>query len=98
MHPPAKSSPIPPRAGRTSSEDVWGVEGVFVSWLQWQSGSDVQGNRTRVLLPDVLRSDVKVDQRGLDLCMPHELHQRREANARAHHVQGEGVSAMSLKT
>jgi hypothetical protein len=26
--------------------------------------------------------------------MPHELHQRREANARAHHVQGEGVPAM----
>ena len=29
--------------------------------------------------------------RGLDLCMPHELHQRREANARPDHVRSEGV-------
>ena len=53
---------------------------------------DVLGNRAGVLLPDVLRSEVKVDQCGLNLCMPHELHQRREANARAHHVQGKGVA------
>ena len=94
MHPPAKSSPIPPRAGRTSSEDVWGVEGVFVSWLQWQSGPDVPGNRARVLLPDVLWSELNVDQRSLNLSMPHELHQSWQTNTRAEHVRSEGVAAM----
>src|SRR4029077_5438012 len=83
-------SPIRPLARRTSSEDERVADDV-VSWLQRRNRSDMPGNRASVLLPDVLRSDVKVDQRGLDLCMPHELHQRREANARAHHVQGEGV-------
>src|ERR1017187_6567079 len=91
MHPPAKSSQIPPPARRTSSEDERGADDV-VSWLQRWNRPDVLGNCASVLLPDVLRGDVKVDQRGLDLCMPHELHQRREANARAHHVQGEGVA------
>src|ERR1035438_10104885 len=80
-----------PLARKTLSEDEWGAEDVFVSWLQRGNRPDELANRASVLLPDVLRSDVKVNQRGLDLCMPHELHQRREANARAHHVQGEGV-------
>src|SRR5674476_199389 len=92
MHPPAKSSQIPPPARRTSSEDEREEGDVLVSWLQRRKRPDVLGNRASVLLPDVLRGDVKVEQRGLDLCMPHELHQRREANSRAHHVQGEGVS------
>src|SRR5712692_9840128 len=91
MHPPAKSSPIPPPAGRTSSEDAWGVDDVVVSWLRRRSGPDVLGDCACVLLPDVLRSELNVDQRGLNLCMPHELHQRREANARADHVRSEGV-------
>ena len=91
MHPPAKSSQILPLARRTLSEDEWGAGDVFVSWFQRRNWPDVPGNRASVLLPDVLRSDVKVDQCGLDLCMPHELHQRREANARAHHVEGECV-------
>ena len=57
------------------------VEPLFVT-----SGSDEPGNRASVLLPDVLRSDLNVDQRGLNLCMSHELHQRREANASPDHV------------
>jgi len=40
----------------------------------------VLGNRASVLFPDVLWSELNVDQRGLNLCMPHELHQRREAS------------------
>ena len=44
------------------------------------------GNRASVLLPDVLWSELNVDHCGLNLCMPHELHQRREANARPDHV------------
>src|ERR1022692_1828457 len=91
MHPPAKLSPIPTLCGRASSEDAWGAEDVFVSWLQRRSGPDVLGNHASILLPDVLWSELDVDQRGLNLCMPHELHQRRKANAGADHVRGEGV-------
>ena len=86
MHPPAKSSPIPPLGGRTSSEDAWVAEDVFVSWLRRWSGPDELGNGASVLLPDVLRSDLQVDHRGLNLCMTHELRQRREANAGPDHV------------
>src|SRR5256885_2205058 len=91
MHPPAKSSPIPPLAGRILSDDVWGAEDVFVSRLRRRNRSDVLSNRASVLLPDVLWSELNVDQCGLNLCMPHELHQRREANTRADHVRSEGV-------
>src|SRR5580658_308029 len=91
MHPPAKSSPIPPLAGRTSSAGAWGGGDVLVSWLQRRHGPDVLGDRASVLLPDVLWSELNVDHSGLNLCMAHELHQRGEANARADHVCGEGV-------
>src|SRR5271167_262165 len=87
----AKSSPIPPLVGRTLSKDGWGAEDVFVSWLQRASGPDVLGNRASVLVRDVLWSELNIDQRGLNLCMPHELQQRREANARTDQVRGEGV-------
>src|ERR1017187_3026753 len=33
----------------------------------------------------------RVECGGLNLCMPHELHQRREANACPEHVRGERV-------
>ena len=39
--------------------------------------ADVLGNGASILLPDVLWSELNVDHRGLNLCMPHELHQRR---------------------
>ena len=39
------------------------------------------GNRASVLLPDVLRSELKVDHGSLNLRVTHELHQRREADA-----------------
>ena len=91
MHPQAKSSPIPPLGGRTSSEDAWVAEDVFVSWQRRWSGPDVLGHGAGVLLPDVLRSDLQVDHGGLNLCMAHEMHQRREANAGPEHVRSEGV-------
>ena len=53
--------------------------------------ADVLGDRARVLLPDVLWSELNIDQCGLNLCMPHELHQRREADARPNHVRSECV-------
>jgi hypothetical protein len=52
------------------------------------------GNRASVLLPDVLWSELKVDHGGLNLRVTHELHQRREADARPEHVRSEGVPAM----
>jgi hypothetical protein len=85
------SSRIPLLWRKASSEDAWGAEGVFVSWPQWRNGPDVLGNGALVLLPDVLWSELNIDQRGLNLCMTHELHQRGEANAPADHVGGECV-------
>ena len=49
------------------------------------------GNGASILLPHVLWSELNIDQRGLNLCMTHELHERREANARSDHVRSEGV-------
>src|SRR6516165_6447472 len=91
MHLPAKSSQILPLAGRMSSEGAWEAGYVFVSWLHWRSGPDELGNCASVLLPDVLWRELKVDHRGLDLCMTHELHERRKANACPEHVRSEGV-------
>ena len=53
--------------------------------------SDELGNRASVLVPDVLWSELKVYHGGLNLCMTHELHQRREADACPEHVRSEGV-------
>ena len=86
MHHPGKPSPILPLAERTSSEDAWGEEYAVASWLWRNRVPDLLGNRASVLLPDILRRDLDVDQRGLNLCMPHELHQGGEADACPNHV------------
>ena len=54
-------------------------------------GSDVLSDRARILLIDLERSDLHIDERGLDLRMSHQLHEGRQANAGAHHIGGEGV-------
>jgi hypothetical protein len=43
------------------------------------------------LLIDILRSDADVDQRGLDLSVPHQLHESWQTDSGPDHVCGEGV-------
>ena len=47
-----------------------------------------------VLKIDVLRRDLHIVQSGLDVGMTHQLHECRQAHPGAHHIRGEGVSAM----
>ena len=44
------------------------------------------GHSARVLEVDVLRSDLDIQQRGLDVGVAHQAHKRREADAGPHHV------------
>ncbi len=52
---------------------------------------DALCGRTGVLEIDILRRDLHVVHSGLDVGMAHQLHQRGQADACAHHVRGEGV-------
>ena len=44
-----------------------------------------------ILKVDVLRRDLYLVQGGLDVGVTHQLHQRGQADAGAHHVGGEGM-------
>ena len=46
---------------------------------------------SRILLIDLERSDLHIDEGGLDICMTHQLHEGRQANAGANHIRREGV-------
>jgi hypothetical protein len=46
----------------------------------------------RVLLINILRSELNVDQSGVDLGVTHELHERGEADAGADHIRCKCVS------
>ena len=35
---------------------------------------------------------MQIDEGGLDICMTHQLHEGRQANAGAHHIRREGVA------
>ena len=48
-------------------------------------------DRSRILLVDLQRRDLHIDERGLDLRMSHQLHEGWQANACAYHIRGEGV-------
>jgi hypothetical protein len=61
-----------------------------VSWLR-RNAPDKLRDGAGVLLAHVLRGEVNIDQGGLDVAMSHELHQRRQADAVAQHVPGEGM-------
>ena len=45
-----------------------------------------------ILQVDVLWGDLHIEQRGLDVGVTHQLHERGQADAGAHHVRGKGVS------
>ena len=47
---------------------------------------------TCILKVDVLWSDLHVDERGLDVCVTHQLHERGQAHPGADHVRSKGVS------
>ena len=46
---------------------------------------------SRILLIDLERSDLHIDECGLDIGMTHQLHEGRQANAGAHHIRRESV-------
>ena len=46
----------------------------------------------RILLVDLERSDLHINEGGLDLRMSHQLHEGWQADAGTHHIRGEGVS------
>ena len=50
------------------------------------------GHGAGILLVDVLWGELHIDHRGLNLCVPHQLHERRQADAGAHHVGGKGMT------
>jgi hypothetical protein len=55
--------------------------GESVSRRGHQYRPDELGDRSRMLLIDLLRRDLHVDQRGLDLRMSHQLHAGWQAHA-----------------
>src|ERR1035438_63991 len=58
------------------------VDVEYASWLWWESRPDVLLYRTRVLLIDVKRCQLDVDQGGLNLRVTHELHERDRKSTR----------------
>ena len=49
------------------------------------------GNCASVLFPDIARRELNIDHGGLNLCMPHELHQGRQTDAGPDHVRSKCV-------
>jgi cysteinyl-tRNA synthetase len=47
-----------------------------------------------ILSVDFFCGEMHIHHGGLNLAMPHELHQSRQADAVAQHVPSEGVTAM----
>jgi hypothetical protein len=53
---------------------------------------DALRHRTGVLEIDILRGDLHIMHRGLDVSMPHQLHKRGQADTGTHHIGSKGVS------
>ena len=58
----------------------------YGSWLWWENRPNVLRYGTCVLLIDVKRSQLDIDQGGLNLRVTHKLHERRQAHAGPNHV------------
>src|SRR5713226_7930512 len=54
--------------------------------------SDELSDGSRILLIDLQRRDLHIDERGLDLRMSHQLHEGWQGNAGSDHIRGEGVT------
>jgi hypothetical protein len=55
---------------------------------------DALRRRAGVLEIDILGRDLHVVHGGFDIGVSHQLHKRRQADAGAHHIGGERVSAI----
>jgi hypothetical protein len=53
---------------------------------------DALRSGTGILKIDVLGGELYIVQSGLDVSMPHEVHECRQADPGAHHIGGEGVA------
>jgi hypothetical protein len=56
------------------------VDVAYASWLLWESRPDVLLYSTRVLLINVKRSQLDINQGGLNLRVTHELHERGQTH------------------
>ena len=65
--------------------------GVHGSRCGHRKRTNVLSNGTCILLINVERSYLHIDERGLDIGMPHQLHECWQTNAGPYHVGGEGV-------
>ena len=45
----------------------------------------------QMMSEELVRGELYIDERGFDLGMPHQLHERGQADAGADHVCGEGM-------
>ena len=65
-------------------------------------GADVGGrdeilvDRARIFGKYILRRELNVEQRGLDMGVPHQAHERGQTHTRANHVMAEGVPVMPI--
>lgn len=48
-------------------------------------------HRAGILLVDLLRGDLHIDERSLDVRVPHQLHERGQAHTTTNHVRGKGM-------
>ena len=74
--------------------DAEGEPGVNGSRWGHRDGPDVLGHGARILLVDLKRGDLHIDERGLNVGVPHQPHEGRQADAGTHHIGGKGVSTM----
>ena len=72
--------------------DAAGEPGAKASRGYHRDRPDVLSDGAGILLVDVERSNVHVNERGLNVGVPHELHECRQADAGAQHIGGEGVT------
>ncbi len=78
-------------AGVDGRKDVAGEGGVRGSLRYRRKGTNALGHRAHILEVNILRSNLRVVQRGLDIGMTHQPHERGQTNSGAYHVRGKGV-------
>ena len=81
------------RARRTRRpRDAEAEPGVNGSRWRHRDRPNVLGDGARILLVDLKRSNLHVDERGLNVGVSHQPHERRQADAGTHHIGGKGVT------
>jgi len=59
-------------------------------------GAAKLGYGARILQVDILGSDLHIDHSGLNVSVPHKLHERGQADSGTHHIGGKGMSTMPI--